>query len=205
MLQVLERFLSAVRALVVRPVALSLPAWVTPNALSVSRLVLAGVVGVLLVNKQPASALVLYVLAAATDALDGELARARTKETVFGSRLDPAVDKLLQGVVFLAFFEAAPRLITLVLAGDVVLFLAASLLAVHPAMRNADVSASAFGKWKLLCQALASLVLFWNAMVASARFPSDVLELLLALAVAFAGFSILGYARRLFLLTRASA
>ena len=47
--------------------------------------------------------LVLYILAAFTDALDGHLARSRNMITTFGKFLDPIADKLLTTSLFLLF------------------------------------------------------------------------------------------------------
>jgi len=79
-----------------------------PNALTASRLVLAGVFFVMLAyyqNQSPAHrqgdvlwlniALVIYVVAVATDFLDGYLARRWKVEGAFGRVVDPFVDKVL--------------------------------------------------------------------------------------------------------------
>lgn len=190
--------MSVLRGAVVRPVARVLPSWMTPNALSGIRLLLAGGIALLLLGGKPAVAVALYVLAAATDALDGELARLRARETRLGARLDPAVDKVLHGVVFLAFFPVEPVLISVVLALDAVLFIVGSILTLRQGTRRVSVSASVFGKWKLLFQTCASLVLFWNSIVLSSFVPSAILKLIFVLAIAFATCSLFGYARRFF-------
>ena len=48
-------------------------------------------------------ALVIYVVAALTDALDGHIARSRNMITTFGKFADPIADKLLTTTVFLLF------------------------------------------------------------------------------------------------------
>jgi len=47
--------------------------------------------------------LVLYVIAAATDAIDGHIARSRNMITTFGKFADPIADKLLTTSMFLLF------------------------------------------------------------------------------------------------------
>src|SRR5918912_2755536 len=65
-----------------------------PNALSLSRLFMVPVVVVLLLGKADALAAVFFVLAAATDFLDGRLAR-RAGPTRLGQILDPVADRLM--------------------------------------------------------------------------------------------------------------
>jgi CDP-diacylglycerol---glycerol-3-phosphate 3-phosphatidyltransferase len=68
-----------------------------PNALTLSRLLLAPVVVLLLTVATDGSLLVagLFGIAAATDGLDGHLARSRDTVTRFGIIADPLADKLL--------------------------------------------------------------------------------------------------------------
>jgi CDP-diacylglycerol--glycerol-3-phosphate 3-phosphatidyltransferase len=73
-----------------RPAALNLP-----NALTLSRLVLAVVFFALLAAKWHVTSLILFVIAASTDWLDGYLARKRGETTTLGRILDPFVDKVI--------------------------------------------------------------------------------------------------------------
>lgn len=69
--------------------------WNVPNTLTVSRLVLAlGVFGLISLEFY-AWSLVLFVVAAATDALDGYFARLLKQGTPLGRQLDPLVDKVI--------------------------------------------------------------------------------------------------------------
>ena len=65
-----------------------------PNALSLLRLAMVPVVVVLLFAKADVAAVVIFVLAAVTDFLDGVLAR-RTQPTFVGKILDPVADRLM--------------------------------------------------------------------------------------------------------------
>lgn len=69
--------------------------WNVPNSLSVARLVLAAVVFALIDQAQYLPALVVFVVAAVTDALDGYLARLLNQATAIGRQLDPLVDKVI--------------------------------------------------------------------------------------------------------------
>jgi CDP-diacylglycerol--glycerol-3-phosphate 3-phosphatidyltransferase len=78
-----------------------------PNALSVARLFF-GVATLWLIEiKWYIPALVLFLIAAITDALDGYVARLLKQETAFGRQLDPLIDKLLIAAV-LIFLVAIP-------------------------------------------------------------------------------------------------
>jgi cardiolipin synthase len=76
-----------------------------PNALTLSRLFAVPVVAAILFLPGAAAAwtaLVIFVLAALTDFLDGHLARRRDQLSPFGTFLDPVADKLLVASVILA-------------------------------------------------------------------------------------------------------
>ncbi|MEM6467905.1 MAG: CDP-alcohol phosphatidyltransferase family protein, partial [Pseudomonadota bacterium] len=73
--------------------------WTLPNILTTGRLLAAPAFAlVFLVLPRPLAdmvALVLFVLAAATDFLDGYLARRLNQESAFGRMLDPIADKAM--------------------------------------------------------------------------------------------------------------
>ena len=79
-----------------------------PNKLTVSRILLTFVFMFLLFSKGAASklgALVIFIIAAATDYYDGKIARERNEITDFGKFMDPVADKFLTIGAFLAFVE----------------------------------------------------------------------------------------------------
>ena len=51
------------------------------------------------------TALLIYILAAITDAIDGHIARSRNMITTFGKFADPIADKLLTTTMFLLFIS----------------------------------------------------------------------------------------------------
>lgn len=96
--------------------------WTASNLLSISRVVLT--VPIVILILQPgsgyrAAVLVLMVIAASTDYLDGYLARALNQVTDFGRLLDPVADKI--GLIAISA--------ALVIVGDVPLWFAALLVA----------------------------------------------------------------------------
>ena len=78
-----------------------------PNGLSVARLVLGAATLALIEFQWFGWALVLFLLAAITDTLDGYVARLLDQATAFGRQLDPMIDKLLIAAV-LIFLVAVP-------------------------------------------------------------------------------------------------
>jgi len=66
-----------------------------PNFLTVFRIVLVPVIVILLIQGQFTKALVCFIIAGLTDALDGMIARILNQTTVVGAYLDPLADKVL--------------------------------------------------------------------------------------------------------------
>lgn len=149
-----------------------------PNALTVSRLVMAAALVTLLAmappllgtsGLQPAilGAVCLFVVAAVTDALDGYLARKWNAISVFGRIMDPFADKLLVlgTVIMLATpaFEIAEGGQLVMAAGFTgwmaVVILGRELLVTSIRgvfeSRGIDFSASASGKAKMIAQSVA--------------------------------------------------
>lgn len=79
-----------------------------PNLLSLFRIVLVPLIVVVLLTRVEGWDLIglgLFLLAAATDFLDGFLARRRQEVTRLGKILDPAADKILVSAAFIALVE----------------------------------------------------------------------------------------------------
>ncbi len=74
-----------------------------PNALTLSRLLLAGPLGFFILQQNYQWALATALLAGVTDALDGLLARRLGALSRFGAALDPIADKVLVIVAFVCF------------------------------------------------------------------------------------------------------
>ena len=69
--------------------------WNVPNTLTISRLALALGVFALIAQELYGSALLVFLLASATDALDGYFARLLKQESPLGRQLDPLIDKVI--------------------------------------------------------------------------------------------------------------
>uniref|UniRef100_A0A093VJN1 Putative CDP-alcohol phosphatidyltransferase class-I family protein C22A12.08c n=1 Tax=Talaromyces marneffei PM1 TaxID=1077442 RepID=A0A093VJN1_TALMA len=72
--------------------------YTVPNILTFSRLLAAPAVGYLLVHNHHTAALSLFAYAGITDLVDGYIARRYNLQTVVGTIIDPAADKLLMTI-----------------------------------------------------------------------------------------------------------
>lgn len=136
-----------------------------PNQISAGRLVLAIVLFVLLAFDQMAWGLIVFVIAASTDALDGYVARRYGQVTTLGRILDPFVDKV---VVLGAYIFLLPVPESGLKAWMVTVIVARELLVTalrgYFERQGADFSASFVGKLKMVLQCVAiGWVLFYLA------------------------------------------
>lgn len=131
--------------------------WNLPNQLTVLRLVLAVVVFAMMVAKWYLPALVLFIVAASTDWLDGYLARRWGLITQLGRILDPFADKIIIcGTFILLAAEPAaliPAWVVVVIVGRELLITA---LRSFLEQQGADFSASMSGKLKMGAQCAAA-------------------------------------------------
>ena len=112
-----------------------------PNALTLLRILLVPVFGLLWLADHHLAALIVFLVAGGTDLLDGLLARTLNQRTRLGSLLDPAADKLTLLVAFLVGVSTGgvpAWLAALVIGRDLVLTLGVGIytLVVHGAYRS---------------------------------------------------------------------
>lgn len=104
--------------------------WTISNLLSISRIVLMIPAGYYMMTPLPFHreiALLIILVAVATDALDGYVARIRNEISDFGKIIDPLADKISVGmvVVMLTIFGDIPLWFTsMILGRDIVIFIA---------------------------------------------------------------------------------
>ncbi|MGM0629272.1 MAG: CDP-alcohol phosphatidyltransferase family protein [Patescibacteria group bacterium] len=77
----------------------SIPSYIKPNHLTIFRYLTVPIIFYFLLNSFYLPVLLLFLLSAFTDALDGALARTRDQITSWGKIHDPLADKLLIGIV----------------------------------------------------------------------------------------------------------
>lgn len=128
-----------------------------PNLLTIFRIFLVPFLVVVLLTKlngREYLGLAIFLLAAATDVLDGWLARKRGEVTSLGMLLDPIADKLLisAALISLVELEIVPAWMVVVIVGRE---FAMTDLRSAAAMRNLPLPASIWGKFKMGSQVLA--------------------------------------------------
>lgn len=136
--------------------------WNVPNGLSLTRLLLAVAVGLLIECGWYLPALICFVIAASTDFLDGWWARRFHQITKLGRVLDPFVDKIIVTAALVALVgqpssQIAPWMVTVILGRE---FLVTSLRAMVEG-QGGDFSARWLGKWKMLVQCAAIVASLW--------------------------------------------
>lgn len=136
--------------------------WNFPNQVTISRLVLAVVLFVVIAQKYYLASMVLFIVAASTDWLDGWYARRYGQVTTLGRILDPFADKVIICGTFI-FLTAIPAMLAVpwglrpwmvvVLVGREILVTA---LRSFFEERGSDFSANWSGKLKFIFQCIAA-------------------------------------------------
>jgi cardiolipin synthase (CMP-forming) len=116
----------------------------TANQLTLLRIIFVPVFIILLVYSDTGWALLVFLAAGITDALDGFIARRYGQKTAVGAFLDPIADKLLMtsavvllSLPFMEFVNVLPRwLMVIMISRDVFIFLFTLVLVVMTGMRK---------------------------------------------------------------------
>lgn len=125
-------------------------------------------------------ATIIFIVASATDTLDGYIARKRNLITNFGKFMDPLADKLLvsTALISLVAISRAPAWIVIIMIGRE--FAVTGLRSVASAAGTV-IAASWFGKWKTVAQMVAIVLLMLNNFpFAYIHFPMDQVMLYVA-------------------------
>lgn len=128
-----------------------------PNSISLFRVLMVPLLMVFLLVDMPGGdivALVIFVIAAASDSLDGYIARRWQQTTVMGTFLDPLADKLLVTAALVSLV-GLNRLSAWVAMVVIAREFAVSGLRMVVAIQNVVISASKWGKAKTATQMLA--------------------------------------------------
>ncbi|MFM8551162.1 MAG: CDP-diacylglycerol--glycerol-3-phosphate 3-phosphatidyltransferase [Nitrospiraceae bacterium] len=147
------------------------------NLLTLSRILLIPVFVVLFANPTPdrslAAALV-FTIAAVTDLLDGYVARRTGQITTVGKLLDPIADKLLvlSGLILLVQFDRVAALVAIVIIARE---LAVTGIRAITATEGAVLEAEMIGKWKMVLQVVAIVMLILEGSLAGIAWPLHLL------------------------------
>jgi cardiolipin synthase len=124
-----------------------------PNLLTAARIVMAPYIFYLMWTNAYQTALLWFVAAAVTDALDGFFARRFQASSRLGAYFDPVADKILLSGSFLvlALAGAIPTSLAALVLGRDVLLLAGAAVALQAGVAR-DLTPSVWGKWSTVSQ-----------------------------------------------------
>lgn len=136
-----------------------------PNQITLIRIILIPVLLGLLFSNLPNGqwlAVPVFAIMAATDGLDGYIARINKQETSVGKFLDPLADKLVITACLVSFVELRqlPAWIAIIIISREFLV---SGLRIMASMQGKDIPASPLGKYKTFFQIVA--IFFWIVKV----------------------------------------
>ncbi len=182
--------------------AMSSTAWNVPNQITLLRLLLSVAVFVAVPLGHYVIALLLFLLAAATDWLDGYWARKHNQVTKLGRILDPFVDKLLICGAFIYLAEMPRSGITAWMAVVVVAReLLVTVLRSFLEAEGIDFSAKMAGKLKMVFQCAAVvaslLALSYSTTPTWLAFSLTVLVWLAVISTVYSGIGYVMQASRL--------
>jgi CDP-diacylglycerol---glycerol-3-phosphate 3-phosphatidyltransferase len=137
-------------------------------------------------------ATIIFLLAAATDKLDGYIARKFDQVTKLGKLLDPLVDKLLiiAGLIILVDNHKIASWIAFVIIGREIVITSLRTLAI---LRNVVLAADQFGKIKMVVQVLAISLVLLNNQALSIFVDYHLDQIMMLLAAALTVFSGINY------------
>lgn len=161
----------------------AIPRWITPNHITLFRMIATPFTIVLLYDKHYALGVSVFLIVALTDALDGALARTRNMITPWGMMFDPLADKMLviPSIIVLLFTNLNP----VIAISSVLIEILIIVLALLWRRAGKQIQANTWGKIKMFLQVLGIFLL-----LLAARFSS--VELLGAATVCIAGSIVFG-------------
>ncbi|MBI5037799.1 MAG: CDP-alcohol phosphatidyltransferase family protein [Candidatus Kerfeldbacteria bacterium] len=169
-----------------------LPRWVTPNGITILRIILVIPIYWLYTRGYIVSTLIVFGVALVTDVLDGVVARQRGHETTTGKLFDPAADKILIITVF--FIVALDRVADAIIytlvgleLGLVILAIVISPLVQRFTQRKPRLGANNAGKIKMTLESIAVALL----LISSGQTITMIATYLLGGAAFFAALSII--------------
>lgn len=161
-----------------------IPNSVRPNQMTVVRFILIPVIYWLLINQMLILGLVVFIIAALTDAIDGAMARTRNQTTDLGKVIDPIADKLM--IMAVLFYIGWDLLLIKVFVIYIFFEMLAVLLgyAFEPFLGR-TIGANYFGKIKLNLQVL-SIGIFILGVIISNKVMMNISKYVLFAALFFA-------------------
>lgn len=159
-----------------------------PNMISIGRIFLVPVFALLYTQDKVMAAMGVLLLAAASDVLDGAIARRFHMETELGRALDPVADKLIQATMMLCALWRTPS-VWLLLGMHVLRELSLGIMSLHVLRITGHVySAKWYGK---VCTACVYVVMI--AALAFPQIPDRIIDLGVMICTLLMACCLLGY------------
>ena len=155
---------------IMKPFLILVPKGLSPNVITVFRLVCVPVIVYLLLTASYISGAILFFIAAFSDALDGAVARTRGETSELGALIDPIADKLLIVSVALILIEKfLPIWMFFSLVSLEVIIVLFALF--NKYKKHLGIKANIFGKIKMFLQCIGVLsLLIYVAVWPESRF-----------------------------------
>lgn len=165
-----------------------IPKKLTPNQITLFRLVMVPVLIVGLLFEEYKFALPFFVILALTDILDGSLARLRDQITDWGKIWDPIADKLLIGsVIVILLLRINFSLTIFLLAFESMFIIGGAFHVIHS--HDVTIQANAWGKIKMNLQGIGAGLLILGFFI-NAQYLVQAGEIFLYVSLIFAAISL---------------
>ena len=131
-----------------------IPKNISPNKVTTFRILMTPIVFLIILSGHYFTGIILFLLVALTDVIDGSMARTRRQITKFGMMYDPLADKFLIGsLILLLVFEYYNFWLGIALLGIEIAFIVSALVVRYrfKTVRMANI----WGKIKMLLQVIA--------------------------------------------------
>jgi CDP-diacylglycerol--glycerol-3-phosphate 3-phosphatidyltransferase len=170
-----------------------IPYSVKPNQVTVARFILTPIVYWLLLSHKFDIALLVFIVAASTDFIDGAMARTRNQITDLGKIIDPVADKFL--ILTILLYIGLDYLIVQIFIVFIVLELLAILLGAYfHSTAGRPIGANFYGKIKMILQSI-SVGMFILGILIKNVLLTSISEGILFFALVFAVLSGLEHIR----------
>ncbi|MFA6391638.1 MAG: CDP-alcohol phosphatidyltransferase family protein [Patescibacteria group bacterium] len=193
----LTRFLQGILKHVdlgLQKIARLIPDMITPNFLTLLRILFLAPIILAIQQERYILATVLFLFAYLLDILDGPLARVKNQVSEFGKVFDPTADKVvfITVLIILGWQSLPHSLIYIIIGLEVFLVLLVVIFA--PLAKKIGIEfqlgANVYGKIKMLFQTVGTIALFITLMLDAGTTPVTVI---FSIASLFSALSILGH------------
>ncbi len=165
-----------------------------PNLITLIRILLVPLLVIFLMEGKTDLALLTFIIAGASDAIDGFLARLLHQQTLFGAYIDPIADKLLINTSFitLAILGKLPGwLAVIIVSRDIIILAGIGILMINRSVRSdiaIDIKPSLISKTTTFVQLFTICFFLAENYVAGFMITKDILILLTSFITLISGF-----------------